>query len=256
MTKIIGILNYTKNSFSDGGEYNNIDDAMAKIEGLFQQGADLVDIGACATSYGAQLQTVDEEWGALNDLLKQISHLNISLDTYHYETMRRAIDLGITYINDVSGGKDSRILELITANPHVNYICMYSLVLPADKNVRVKSVDEIYDWARGKIDECKKYEIADERIIIDPGVGFVTNAEQSIEVIKNVDRLQKLGAKICIGHSRKSFFQAVTNYPPQERDIETLAASLYMLSKKVDNVRVHNVEMHKRAFKVFSSLLN
>ena len=255
MTKIIGILNYTKNSFSDGSRYSNIDAALAGIDDLFQQGADLVDIGVCATSYGAKLRTEKEEWTDLQPLLAKRC-LDISIDTYHYETMKRAIDVGVNYINDVSGGKESRILDLIAANSHVNYICMHSLVLPADKTVRVKSINEIFDWAYDKIQECERYGIQNERITIDPGLGFVTNAGQSLELIKSIEQLQKLGAKICVGHSRKSFFEAMTDRPPQERDIETLAASLYMLSKKVDYVRVHNVEMHKRAFKVFANLLN
>ena len=256
MTKIIGILNYTANSFSDGGDYNRLDSAIERIKRLFQQGADIVDIGASATSYGAKLSSEVEEWRRLSPLLNKIDLKNVSIDTYHHSTMKNAIDLGVLYINDVSGGKDKRILELISAHPDVNYICMYSLCLPADKSVRIKSVNEIYDWAGNKIDECKKYGILNERIIIDPGIGFTTNAEQSFEVLKNVKRLQGFGVKICIGHSRKSFLESMTNYPPQERDIETVATSLYMLLKNVDYVRVHNVEMHQRAFKVFNNLLS
>ncbi|WPX96833.1 dihydropteroate synthase [Candidatus Bandiella euplotis] len=256
MTKIIGILNYNANSFSDGGMYNRVDTAIAKMESLFQQGADIVDIGASATSYGANLLSEDQEIKILACLLNQIDCKNISIDTYHYSTMKYAIDLGVSYINDVTGGKDKRILELMAANPQVNYICMYSLVLPADRDIRIKSVDEIYNWIANKIAECIKYGILNERIIIDPGIGFVTNVNQSLEVIRNVEELKKFGVKICIGHSRKSFFGAMTNQPPQDRDIETTAASVYMLSKKVDYVRVHNVEMHKRAFKVFANLLS
>ncbi len=255
MTKIIGILNYTANSFSDGGNYNNLDSATERIQKLFQQGADIVDIGASATSYGAKFNIESEEWSRLKPLLDKIGLKNISIDSYHYSTMKNAIDLGVTYINDVSGGRNRRILELISASPDVNYICMYSLCLPVDKAIRVKSVDEIYDWVGNKINECKKYGISNEQIIIDPGIGFTTDTEQSLEVLKDVKRLQDFGVKICIGHSRKSFLESMTNYPPQERDIETVATSLYMLLKSVDYVRVHNVEMHQRAFKVFSSLL-
>lgn len=256
MTKIIGILNYTANSFSDGGDYNSLEAAIERIEKLFQQGADIVDIGASATSYGVKLLTESEEWSKLSPLLDKINLKNISIDTYHYSTMKKAIELGITYINDVSGGKDKKVLELIADNPHVNYICMYSLCLPADKHIRIKSVNEIYDWAGNKIDECRKHGIAEKRIIIDPGIGFTTNAEQSLKVLKNIERLQSFGIKVCIGHSRKSFFETMTNSPPQERDIETMVTSLYMLLKNVDYVRVHNVEVHQRAFKVFTTLLN
>ena len=256
MTKIIGILNYTANSFSDGGNYNSLDGATERVQKLLQQGADIVDIGASATSYGAKLNTEMEEWHRLRPLLDKIDLKNVSIDTYHYSTMKNAIDLGVLYINDVSGGKDKRILKLISVHPDVHYICMYSLCLPADKSVRVKSVNEIYNWTESKIDECKKYGISNKRIIIDPGIGFTTNAEQSLEVLKNIERLQDFGVKICVGHSRKSFLESMTNYPPEERDIETVATSLYMLLKNVDYIRVHNIEMHQRAFKVFYNLLN
>jgi dihydropteroate synthase len=256
MTKIIGILNYTSNSFSDGGNYNNIHSAVARVNELFLQGADIIDIGASATSYGAELHTSSEEFGYLKPLLEKINLNNISIDTYHYETMKYVIELGVTYINDVSGGKNPRVLELIAKNPNVHYICMYSLTLPADKKIRVKSINEIYDWFGNKVDECVKYGIPDNRIIIDPGIGFVTDANQSIKLLKNIAVLQRFGVKICIGHSRKSFFEKIAKYPVEERDIETVAASLYMLLKSVDYVRVHNVEMHKRAFRVFSKLLN
>ena len=256
MTKIVGILNYNANSFSDGGKYNDLQDAKHRIDELFKEGADIVDIGACATSYEAPLISESEELEKLKPLLEEINPKNISIDSYHYTTMKYAVDKGVAYINDVNGGKDPRVLELVAANPSLNYICMNSIVLPADKEVRIESINEIYDWVGKKIEECEKFGIQKDRLIIDPGLGFSTDSNQSIGILKNIRRLKEFGVKICIGHSRKSFFEAIPDYEIYDRDIDTLTASLYLLFHEVDYVRIHNVKMHKRSFIIFSNLLN
>ena len=93
--------------------------------------------------------------------------------------------------NDVNGGKDPKVLELVAANHNLNYICMKSIVLPADKKIRIESTSEIYDWVGKKIEECEKYGIQKERLIIDPGLGFSTNSNQSMDILKNVKLISK-----------------------------------------------------------------
>ena len=256
MSKIIGILNYTSNSFSDGGRYNHITAAKDRIQEMLEEGVDIIDIGAMSTSYERKLLSEQEEWKKLSEILTKCANSNISVDTFYSENARKSMALGVGYINDVSGGKDPLMLEVIASNPNVKYIVMYSLILPANKNVRVKNIEEIYEWAEKKIDECIKYGIQRNQIIIDPGIGFSTNAKQSFALIKNIATYKNLNVQICVGHSRKSFFEMLTKHTPQERDIETLAASLYMLIQGVDYLRVHNVSLHQRAFKVFQSLFS
>ncbi|MSO13873.1 dihydropteroate synthase [Rickettsiales endosymbiont of Trichoplax sp. H2] len=255
MTKIIGILNYNDNSFSDGGNYSDLKRAIDRVDELFREGADIVDIGASSTSYNAPLISEDDELRKLTPLLNKINLKNISIDTYHYKTMQYAVKKGASYINDVSGGKDPRVLELVASNSDLNYICMHSLTLPADKAIRVKSIDEIYEWVDNKIEECKRFGIEKERLIIDPGIGFATDTKQTIQLLRDVKELKNFDIKICIGHSRKSFFESITNCEPIERDIETLAASLYLAFNEIDLIRVHNVDMHKRGLNVFNNLL-
>ncbi|MFQ3306811.1 MAG: dihydropteroate synthase [Candidatus Midichloriaceae bacterium] len=252
MTKIIGILNYTANSFSDGGKHDSLNESKNRVEELFKQGADIVDIGVSATSYDAKLLSEEEEWSKLQPLLQVIQKDNISIDTYHYNTMKKAIAHGIKIINDVSGGKDERIFDLIASNPDVKYICMYSLVIPADRNIRIKSINEIFDWAKIKIDKCREFGI--KNLILDPGIGFTTNAQQSLELLKNINKLQALGKPVCIGHSRKSFFDSIVKLAPESRDLETLSVSTYLFTKQVDYVRVHNVNFHKKTFMVLNKL--
>ena len=133
---------------------------------------------------------------------------------------------------------------------------MFSLILPAHNEVRIKSYGEVLNWAEKQIDICLKAGIRPHQLILDPGIGFSTGADNSFLVIKNVEELKKLGFPIMIGHSRKSFFNmlASSSLPPIERDIETVAASIYMFQKDVDYLRVHNVEMHKRSLNVFRYL--
>ncbi|MFI4983642.1 MAG: dihydropteroate synthase [Rickettsiales bacterium] len=253
MTKLVGILNITPNSFSDSGQNYSPSDALAKINQLFTQGADYVDIGAEATSYGAQLLTHEQEWARLEPILTQIKPDRISIDTYHPQTAAKAIAMGFTFINDVAGGK-TEMLKVIAAHTHVKYVLMHSLVVPADRNIRVKNISEVYSWAEANIERCLSMGIKPHQIIFDPGLGFTTHPEQSLQIIKSCTELKKFGVATYIGHSRKTVFETLTSLPPSERDIETLAASLYMFGK-VDYLRVHNVEMHARAFKVWDRLM-
>ncbi len=254
MTKIVGILNFTPNSFSQDGKLGDVTAAIKYIEKLFTDGADIVDIGAEATSYGAKPLTSNEEWERLQPLLLKAPREKVSIDSYHYETIRKAIDLGYNFINDVSGGKDERILKLIAANPHVKYVLMHCLVLPANRDVRIKEVSEVYSWAKTNIERCLEFGINREQLVFDPGLGFTTHPKQSLEIIKNCELLKRFGVETYIGHSRKTVFEEITPLPPAERDLETVAASLYMYDK-VDYIRVHNVEMHRRAFNVWSNLV-
>jgi len=253
MTKIVGILNITPDSFSNDGLQSSPSSAIMRVNELFEWGADIIDIGAESTAYNATLLTHEQEWSRLECVLKNIPTKNISIDTYHHNTAKKCIGLGVDMINDVTGGKDDKMLELIAKNPHVKYIIMHNIKIPADRNFRIKSVSEIYDWAKANIQRCLDFGINKEQLIFDPGLGFTTYPKEAFEVIKNCQDLRALGVPSYIGHSRKSCFENVTNLAPEQRDLETTIASVYMYNK-VDYLRVHNVEMHKRAFIVWSQL--
>jgi dihydropteroate synthase len=252
MAKLLGILNATSNSFSDGGKYATPQAAIERVKELFHQGADVVDIGAASTSYGVKLIPHEEEWEILEPILAEMASSKISVDTYQHKTAEKAIELGVGYINDVSFGLNKNMLSAV-AGSDAKYILMFSLVLPANKSTRVKDILEIEQAFERKLEECVNAGIKLEQIIIDPGIGFGTTPAQSFEVIQNVDRFKRFGAEILIGHSRKSFFEMVTDYSPIERDLETLVTSLY-LKDKVDYLRVHNIHWHKRAFKLANML--
>lgn len=254
MTKIVGILNITDNSFSDETRYNSTDTALARYDELLLEGADYIDIGAEATSYGVHLLTHEQEWQRLAPVLTSIHEKDkVSIDTYHPETAQKAIDLGYSFINDVSGGRDERMLKIIAATPHVKYVLMHCLVLPADRNIRIKNTAEMYLWAEKNIRKCLDAGINQSQLIFDPGLGFTTYPQQGFEIIKHCEKLKKYNVATYIGHSRKSIFDKTTALQPKDRDVETLACSIYMYGK-VDYLRVHNVTMHTRALKVWQQL--
>ena len=256
-TKIVGILNYTPNSFSDGGSFFDLKAAQKHFEEMLEDGADIVDIGANSTSYNRILLNAEEEWNRVQELLHIIApkygHL-ISLDTFYPENAERAIDLGVHMINDVGGAKDQRMLEVIAKNKHILYVFICSLVLPANKEIRAKSREEIYDFAKSKLDLMQAKGIELSRVIFDPGIGFATNPSLSLKVVSELAFFKSLNTPIYIGHSRKSFLESMTKFLPGGRDIETLAASLYMVLQGVDYLRVHNVNIHARAIKIWEAM--
>jgi len=255
-TKLVGVLNYTHDSFSDGGEVYDTDSAVSVYNQLVQAGSEYVDIGAQSTSYGALQNSSEQEWGKLAPLLKALENLNrVSVDTYNYETAKRVVEAGVSMINDVSGGRDVKMLELIASNPQVNYVCMYSLTVPADKSVRIKNCNEIYDWFGQTVTRLTNAGIRNDQIILDPGIGFTTNPKQSFEIIQNAHKLREFGVAVMVGHSRKSYLEDITQLTPEERDLETTVASLHMYGK-VDYLRVHNPSMHKRAFTAWHEINN
>ncbi|MDZ5761983.1 Dihydropteroate synthase [Candidatus Cyrtobacter comes] len=261
--KIFGILNITHNSFSDGSEYLNLDNALLQYAQLIQDGAYMVDIGAISTSYGANLLTSEIERSRLEPVLieiaKQFGNLErVSIDTFRPDIAEFCIEHGVTMINDVSGGHDVNMLSVLAKNKEVKYVCVCSLQVPANRENRIESIDKLYDHAKFTIDRALDNGILEEQIILDPGIGFTTGPDLSVEVIKNIDKFKKLGFPLYIGHSRKSFMS--TGLPAKDsymkRDPETLAASLYMFLKQIDYIRVHNVALHINALKLFSRLVN
>lgn len=247
-TKLIGILNITPNSFSDGGQFDSTEKAINHFNQLLDDGADLIDIGAQSTSYGAEILPPENEWKQLSDILQKIENKNVvSIDTFNLATMQKAHEIGYKIFNDVKAGWSEEVLKFIGSNKDITYIAMFSLAIPADKAKRVKSLNEINAWALEFFEKAHKFGIEKERIILDPGISFVTDAEQSLKLLANPEFFESHGCQTLFGHSRKSFFETMTTLPPRDRDIETLTASLNLFGK-VDYIRVHNVEIHKRAF--------
>jgi len=262
MSKIVGIVNLSDNSFSGDGlgiSENFAAIALERVQFLFAKGADIVDIGAQSTSYGAKIFTPEEERDILLPVLQvlksKVDMRRISIDTFNWQNASLAIEHGVGYINDVKGGVDTKMLELIALNKDVKYICMFSLCIPADKAVRVKDFVQIKAWCGEIMEKLLDHGICKSQIILDPGISFVTGPELSLELIKRISELKIFGAPLFIGHSRKTFLAQFTDLPCGERDIETLMLSLKLRREGVDYIRVHNVDYHFRAFNMPDDLV-
>lgn len=246
--KLVGILNITPDSFSDGGDFASPDKAAEAAAEMMEQGAWAVDIGAESTRPGAVALGPEEEWARLAPVLFRLKGVNFGVDTRHAENAKRAIDMGAAYINDVSGFAADE-MKRAAAESGVVVIAMHSLTVPADRNVvwdkGIDPVAELRKWAREVIEKLAQRKIAPEKMVLDPGIGFGKTAEQSLEVLNRIEELaaefHRLGAKIMVGHSRKSFMKLLTEAEGKERDEQTAILSAAMADKGVDFVRVHNV---------------
>jgi dihydropteroate synthase len=259
LTQIVGILNITPDSFSDGGHYFKPDLALQHAEKLREQGIQILDIGAESTRPKATPVSPSEEWNRLAPILEGLKNKNLilSVDTRHAEVAQRAIQAGAHWINDVGGFNDPAMQKAV-AESEVDLVMMHSLTVPPIPGHVLPShldpVIQLLSWAENRIQELESRGISRNRIIFDPGLGFGKTVEQSWEILRGIHRFQTLGIRILVGHSRKSFLSCLTQVPSSERDIETLTLSLDLASQGVDYIRIHQTEMHSRALKAWTQV--
>lgn len=256
-TRIVGIVNLTPDSFSDGGKYVGPEAAIAHMERLVAEGADVLDIGAESTRPGARALSLAEEWERLEPVVQvaktRFPFTPISIDTRNAATASKALDAGADWINDVSGGTDGQMLEVIRASA-CRYVVMHSLSVPANPKkvlpVNVDATVTVYSWAERKLQVLYDAGIDPARVILDPGIGFGKTAEQSWNLLRGVPTLMELPAPLLIGHSRKSFFKLVGERLATERDMETHMVSCWLAQCGVPYIRAHDVAGTKRALAV------
>ncbi|MDX2083353.1 MAG: dihydropteroate synthase [Rickettsiales bacterium] len=259
-TKIVGILNITPDSFSDGGKFDSLDGALNHLQQMINDGADIIDIGAESTRPQAKPITADEEWQRLEKILPPVisiaknasRQVKTSIDSYHFSTIKKSYELGIDIINDVSSLIDEKIIAFI-AEKNLPTILMHNQKIQEDAdcviNRNLNLADKIIDWAKEKIADLKKKNISSSQLIFDPGIGFAKNALQSISILKNITKFHKIGLPIYLGHSKKSFLDAIdfSNYGENlDRSQKTLIISKYLIAQKIDFIRVHDVELTKK----------
>lgn len=261
----VGIINLTPDSFSSDGLLNNEDSAWKKIHNLVTAGADILDFGAEATGPNATPLTPEEEWKRLAPLLTQtfakktnwLVSPKISVDTRHALVAEKALALGVDWINDVSGLEDPAMHQVINSH-RCDVVFMHHLGIPVNKNhylpLNQDPTQCVYQWAEQRLKELEKARINPSRLIFDPGIGYGKTAEQSLEIIKNIDVFHKLGIRLLVGHSRKSFLTKFTSKPAEKRDIETMLISLHLAKKSVDYLRVHNVEINAQGVKIANEM--
>jgi len=261
--RLMGILNLTPDSFSDGGKFSAPEEVLQTALTMVQDGADILDLGAESTRPGALPVPAAEEMRRLLPVLKllrpQIS-VPISIDTTKLEVAGACLEAGADIINDVSGGHDSggRIASdcrdygagLVLMHRRGNPGTMQSLARYGDM------IEEIRRELDESIRLALKNGAAADQIVIDPGIGFAKTAEHSLEVIRRVEEFQTLGYPILLGASRKSFIGHVTGRETGEREFAHVAAAVYALMHGVSILRVHDVRGMRDVLKMFQAIQN
>ena len=253
MTKIVGILNITPDSFSDGGKHFKTKDALEHAEILLKNGADIIDVGAESTRPNAELITQEEEWKRLKKILPKLIKLVhkkkklVSVDTRNSKTALKAIKAGVDIINDVSACSDPD-MALVIAKANVPIVISHNLGIPANpKKTLAKNADVILilkNWIKDKSVELIEQGVDSKKIIFDIGIGFGKDAKQSLLILSNLDQFKDVNIPIYVGHSRKSFLDQFE--PKTEIDKDSLTAILATkIYEHCDYIRVHNVQITK-----------
>ena len=257
---IMGILNLTPDSFSDGGKFNKKNLGYKKAISLFKNGADIIDVGGESTRPGSSSIKVKVEWDRIKSTIKKLKKkIILSLDTRNSKIMEKGIKSGVRLINDISGlenDKDSInilkkynvpfVINHIQGNPHTMQIN------PKYKNV----LFDIYDYFEKKIKYARSKGIKHNHIIIDPGIGFGKNLKHNMKLISNISIFHSLGFPILLGMSKKKFIKDVSGInDSKERIGGTISSSLFAMMQGIQVLRVHDVKEVIQSIKVFKELL-
>ncbi|MCD6080419.1 MAG: dihydropteroate synthase [Candidatus Omnitrophica bacterium] len=260
-TFIMGILNITPDSFSDGGKYLDISKAVDRAMELVDQGVDIIDIGGESTRPGAKSVSVDEELQRVIPVITAIRkkiNIPLSIDTQKAEVAKQAIKAGADIINDVSALRFDPIMAEVVRKFNVPVILMHMKGRPRTMQTAPKYgdvVSEIYNFLANRIEWAKQRGIDEDKIIIDPGIGFGKTLEHNLEILRRLREFRSLGRPILIGTSRKSFIGIILNLPPQERLNGTLASCALAIANGADILRVHDVKEVKELAKVMDRLV-
>ena len=260
---IMGILNVTPDSFSDGGKFLSIDNAYAQYKKLKKEGAVIVDIGGESTRPGSKTVPAKKELQRIMPVIGQIKSNSknslISVDTRKSTVMKAVLKYNIDFINDVSGLRhDSKTISFLK-NAKIPFIIMHSISNPAKMQKTIKYNDvllDVYDFLENQIRKCKLKGISENKIIIDPGIGFGKTLKQNLTLIKKISLLHSLGLPVMLGSSRKSFIGKIQkNELYEDRTGGSIASVLYGMSQGVQLFRVHDVYETNQAIKVYSKLI-
>lgn len=246
---VMGILNVTPDSFSDGGRFYGHSAARARALEMAREGADIIDVGGESTRPGAREVGADEEIARIVPVIRSISSsvgVAVSVDTRKARVAEAAIEAGAAIINDVSGLRyDPQMLD-VAARRGAALVIMHSRGTPADMQRKARYKDLIADVLRdlrASVNAAVRSGVARRSIAVDPGIGFAKTAEQSIALISGLGRLRSLGCAICAGVSRKSFIGMITGDPdPASRLAGTIAANTAAIMGGADIIRVHDVK--------------
>lgn len=260
--KLMGVLNVTPDSFSDGGRFEGAPAATAQARQMVAEGADIIDIGGESTRPGAAFVPVDEEIArtvpVIDALRKGKITTPISIDTRKAEVGRAALDHSADMINDVSGLSFDDGMAPLVAQTNAPICIMHAQGDPKTMQAAPHYDDvllDVYDYLAGRVRVAEQAGISRSRILIDPGIGFGKTQDHNLTLLRNISLFHGLGCPILLGVSRKRFIGAIGNQPEADkRGPGSVAIALSMLSQGVQIIRAHDIEAHRQAFALWRAL--
>lgn len=260
-TYIMGILNVTPDSFSDGGKFKSFSSAVEHGLQMVEDGADLLDIGGESTRPGADPVELDEELKRVIPVIEELckkTDIPISIDTYKHEVAERALDAGAVMINDISALRADKKMAKLVADRNVPVVLMHMQGTPGNmqKDPKYKEVvGEIIDFLRERAELALREGVLRERIIVDPGIGFGKTLAHNLEVMNRLSEFKSLGFPILMGTSRKSFIGLTLDLPVEERLAGTAATVAYSIARGANIIRVHDVKEMTRVARMTDAMV-
>lgn len=255
MTKIMGILNVTPDSFSDGGRYTAVEQAVEHARQLVADGAEAIDIGGESTRPGAKTVSAEEEIDRVVPVIRELRRkieIPISIDTYKPEVAKAAIEAGANIINDVWGTKwGDRSMAHVAKEFGVPIILMHN----REKREYTDFIEEVVNDLRDSIKIAHEAGVQDDRIWLDPGIGFAKDYDHNMELMNQLEVVTNLGYPVLLGTSRKSFIGQTLDLPTEERVEGTIATTCLGIVKGCEWIRVHDVKENVRAARMMDAML-
>lgn len=259
----MGILNTTPDSFSDGGDFHHIGNAVSHARVMIEQGAHVIDIGGESSRPGAEPVPANIEMSRVVPVIESIrtfSDVVISVDTVKADVAQAAIKAGANIVNDISAGRHDRQMFEVVATHGAGMVLMHMRGSPKTMqtgDLSSKSiVDDVAEFLESRMSEALRAGIKESQLALDPGLGFGKTFEQNFSLCRSLSKIGEFGRPIVFGMSRKSSLGVLVNRPPPERDAASLAADLWAVHNGASMVRVHNVQQTIDAFKVWQCLVN
>jgi len=258
-THIMGILNVTPDSFSDGGKFQNVDQAVRYAMKMVEDGADFIDVGGESTRPGSEPVPLDEELRRVIPVIERLvklTNIPISVDTYKSEVAERALNSGAVIVNDISGLQFDKSMSKTVAQLKASIILMHikgtprtMQIAPEYKNL----IEDVCSYLETSVRIAKENKI--EQIIVDPGIGFGKTLQHNLEILRRLNEFKRFGFPILIGPSRKSFIGKILDLPVDQRLEGTIAAVVVGVMNGANIVRVHDVREVKRAVQVIDAIM-
>ncbi len=254
---VMGIVNLTPDSFSDGGQHDAPEAALAHAQRLVEEGAHILDLGGESTRPGAPAVSAEQEWARLAPVLAEVVRwgLPVSVDTRRTEVMARALDMGADIINDVQALQAPGALELLARHRQAGVCLMHMRGEPGTMQQHADYtgdvVQEVLQWLAHRVQAVQAAGVQAQRIVLDPGIGFAKTAAHNLQLLHRQHELQALGFPLLIGWSRKSTLGLITGRPAPQRQAASVAAALLAAQAGASVLRVHDVAATVDALKVW-----